>query len=295
MARPRPATFSIVAHDPKTGDLGVAVESRFVAVGAVVPWAQAGTGAIATQSYANTRYGPRALALLRRGLPAKDVLHRLMSQDREAAKRQIGIVDTRGRSAAFTGRECFEWAGHVVRRHFAVQGNILASEEVLQAMVRAYESTEGDLPVRLLAALGAGQKEGGDRRGQQSAALLVVREGGGYSGFNDRWIDVRVDDHPAPIDELIRVFNVYDATLLNRASPADLLELTPAIVRGMQEGLAALGYYRGSVTGRYDRRTQAAFEDWAGMNNFENKIREDGKLWGSVYRVLQAQAARSPG
>jgi len=287
----RPSTFSIVAWDPKTGDLGVAVESKFVAVGAVVPFAQAGVGAVATQSYANTRYGPRALALMRRGVAPKDVLRRLTSKDREAAKRQVGLVDARGRAASFTGAECFKWAGHLVRRTFAVQGNILAGEDVMKAMARAFESTDGDLPIRLLAALSAGQAAGGDVRGQQSAALLVVRKRGGYAAFNDRWIDVRVDDHPQPIEELVRVFNVYDATLLSRESPADAVALTAPVVRQIQEGLASMGFYRGPVSGKYDRKTRDAFEDWAGMNNFETKMRRDGKVWGSVYRVLQGQAS----
>ncbi len=288
---PRPSTFSIVAFDPKTEDLGVAVESRFISVGAVVPWAQAGVGAVATQSFANTAYGPRGLAQLRKGAAPKDVLKALIAKDKMAAQRQVGLVDARGRAAAFTGDECFEWAGHVVGRNYACQGNILAGEEVLKGMARAFESTEGDLPVRLLAALHAGQRAGGDKRGQQSAALVVVRERGGYGGLNDRWIDLRVDDHPAPLDELTRIFNLYDVTLLNREDPKDVVALTDPVVRELQRGLASLGFFRGTVDGKYGKGTRQAFEDWAGMNNFENKVRDDGKLWGSVYRVFQAQVA----
>lgn len=291
MASARTATFSIVAFDPKTKDLGVAVESKFVAVGSVVPYALAGVGAVATQSFANTSYGPKALAMAKRGTAPKDVVRALTSRDKQVAERQVGLVDARGRAASFTGKECFDWAGHVVRRNFAVQGNILASEDVVKGMARAFESTDGDLPVRLLAALAAGQRAGGDQRGQQSAALLVVRKGGGYGGFNDRWIDIRVDDHPAPIEELVRIFNVYDATLLSRESPSDLVELTPAVVREVQGALAALGFYRGTATGTYDAKTKAAFEEWAGMNNFENKVRADAKVWGSLLRVLRSQGA----
>src|SRR3990170_1022796 len=282
-------TFSIVAFDPKTKDLGVAVESKFIAVGSVVPWVEAGVGAIATQSWANTTYGPRGLAFLRKGAHPKDILKRLVRVDENAAQRQVGVVDARGRAAAFTGDECFEWAGHVVGRTYAVQGNILTGEEVVKAMARAFESTDGDLPVRLLAGLTAGQKAGDDRRGQQSAALLVVRKRGGYGGFNDRWIDVRVDDHPAPIEELIRVFNLYDVTLLNREDPRDVVELTPARLREVQAGLARLGFHKGPATGKWDRRTRAAFEAWAGMNNFETKVRKDDRIWGSVYRVFASQ------
>ena len=288
MSRPHPATFSIVARDPKTKDLGVAVESKFVAVGSVVPWAQSGVGAVATQSYANPAYAPKALALMRRGIAPKDVVKRLVEKDKDAAQRQVGLVDTRGRAAAFTGKECFNWAGHVVGKGYAIQGNILAGEDVIKSMARAYESTDGDLPVRLLAALSAGQRAGGDRRGQQSASLLIVREDGGYGGFNDRWVDVRVDDHPAPIEELIRIFNVYDVTLLSRDDPKDVVELTRDVVREIQSGLARLGFYEGPTSGKFDTKTKAAFKAWVEVNNYENKLRRDGKLWGSVYRAFRA-------
>ena len=288
MSRPHPATFSIVARDPKTKDLGVAVESKFVAVGSVVPWAQSGVGAVATQSFANPAYAPKALALMRRGIAPKDVVKRLVEKDKDAAQRQLGLVDARGRAASFTGKECFDWAGHVVGKGYAIQGNILAGEDVIKSMARAYESTDGDLPVRLLAALSAGQRAGGDRRGQQSASLLIVREDGGYGGFNDRWVDVRVDDHPAPIEELIRIFNIYDVTLLSRDDPKDVIELTRDVVREIQSGLARLGFYEGPTSGKFDTKTKAAFKAWVEVNNYENKLRRDGKLWGSVYRAFRA-------
>src|SRR3989475_9584223 len=291
MARARPSTFSIVAVDPKAKDLGVAVESKFVAVGAVVPFAAARVGAVATQAYANTAYGRDALAMLKRRIAPKDVVKKLVTEDKEAAQRQIGVVDARGRASSYTGKECFPWAGHVVGRNFAAQGNILAGEEVLKALARAFEVTQGDLPVRLLAALSAGQRAGGDKRGQQSAALLIVRQGGGYAGFNDRWIDIRVDDHPAPIEELIRIFNVYDVTLLTREDPNDVVLLRPDAVREIQAGLTTLGLYRGLTTGKFDAKTKAAFEAWASVNNYENKLRNDGKVWGSLFRALKTQVA----
>ena len=210
-----------------------------------------------------------------------------------AVQRQEGVVDARGSAASFTGDECFDWAGGVVGRHYAAQGNILAGEAVVKGMARAFESTEGDLPVRLLAALHAGQRAGGDKRGQQSAALLVVRDQGGYGGMNDRWIDLRVDDHPAPIDELTRLFNIYDATLLNREDPADVVLLTPSVVRKLQTGLIALGFYHGERSGTYDAATKAAFEAWAGINNFENKLPAEGKMWGSIHRVFEAEVESS--
>jgi uncharacterized Ntn-hydrolase superfamily protein len=292
---PRPSTFSIVAFDPKTKDLGVAVESKFIAVGAVVPFATAGVGAIATQSAANTAYGPKGLAMLKRGVSPKEALQRLIRSDKDAGSRQVGLVDARGRSASYTGKECMAWAGHLVGRHYACQGNILAGEEVIKSMSRAFEATEGDLPVRLLAVLSAGQRAGGDRRGQQSAALLVVRDRGGYGGFNDRWIDIRVDDHPQPIEELVRLFNLYDVTLLSRDDPRDVVALTRDVVRELQAGLAALGIYPGPVSGRLDAKTKAAFASWVSVNNFENKVRKDDKIWGGVFRAFREDVRRRGG
>ncbi|MFA0737514.1 MAG: hypothetical protein LKKZDAJK_000602 [Candidatus Fervidibacter sp.] len=201
-------TFSIVAFDPKTGDLGVAVASRVLAVGAVVPYAQGGVGAVATQAFANTTYGPKGLALLRKGLTPAQVLKRLLAEDKDREQRQVGIVDAKGRAAAFTGKKCLPWAGHLVGKGYTVQGNILAGEQVVKAMAQAFESTKGELAERLMAALEAGEAAGGDARGKQSAALLVVRKGGGYGGFDDRYIDLRVDDHPEPVKELRRLLTM---------------------------------------------------------------------------------------
>lgn len=199
------ATFSIVGRDTQNGDLGVAVQSKFFAVGSVVPWAKAGVGAIATQAWANTSYGPKGLTLLENGITAAQALDRLIADDDRSAKRQVGIVDAKGGVANYTGDECVEWAGAIKGENYTVQGNILAGEDVVQAMAQAFEEAEGELAERLMTALIAGQRAGGDRRGQQSAALLVVREGGGYGGFNDRYVDLRVDDHERPIEELHRL------------------------------------------------------------------------------------------
>jgi uncharacterized Ntn-hydrolase superfamily protein len=199
---PAVATFSIVACDPATGELGVAVSSKFVAVGSVVPWARAGVGAVATQSLANTTYGPQGLELLAGGKTPAEVIDALTSADPGKKRRQIGVVDGTGRSATFTGSECLGWAGGRIGRHYAVQGNILAGEKVVDAMAQAFERGKGPLADRLIAALTAGQDAGGDQRGRQSAALLVVRDGWGYAGQNDRFRDLRVDDHPMPIARL---------------------------------------------------------------------------------------------
>ena len=209
---PRVATFSIVAADPRTGELGVAVQSRFLAVGAVVPWAQAGVGAVATQALANTTYGPEGLKLLAAGKSPDDVVKTLTEKDAERAVRQLGVVSADGRAATFTGAECNAWAGGRIGKNFAVQGNILAGEEVVHAMAASFEKSEGkELAQRLIDALAAGQLAGGDKRGMQSAALLVVREGWGYAGLNDRYRDLRVDDHAAPISELQRLYDLHKA------------------------------------------------------------------------------------
>ena len=205
---PPVATFSIVGRNPANGELGIAVQSKFFAVGSVVPWAKAGVGAIATQSWANTTYGPKGLELLESGLTAQQALDKLIAADSGRSKRQVGIVDAKGGVANYTGDECQEWAGAVTGENYTAQGNILAGEAVVKAMGKAFEEAEGELAERLMAALIAGQEKGGDRRGQQSAAILVVRENGGYGGFNDRYIDLRVDDHERPIEELHRLLKI---------------------------------------------------------------------------------------
>ena len=203
------STFSIVGYDPDNGDLGIAVHSKFFAVGAVVPWAEAGVGAIATQSWANTTYGPKGLELLKIGLSAKQTLDHLIKDDTGKNTRQVGIVDANGNVSNYTGEECQDWAGTISGEHFTAQGNILIGEEVVKAMGSTFERSKGELADRLLNALIAGQEKGGDKRGQQSAALYVVRKNGGYSGFNDRYVDLRVDDHEQPIQELQRLLNIH--------------------------------------------------------------------------------------
>lgn len=208
------ATFSIVAYDPITEQWGIAVQSRFLAVGSVVPYAEAGTGAIASQAWGNTMFGPKALDMMRLGVPADEVMKVLLAGDEGRDNRQVGIVDATGKSSSFTGTFCQTWAGGITGDYFAVQGNILAGESVVNAMADAYKTTTGTLAERLLAALQAGQDAGGDIRGMQSAAILVVSKEGGYSGYNDRMIDLRVDDHSTPISELLRIYRLHESTFL---------------------------------------------------------------------------------
>ncbi len=202
------ATFSIVARDPDTGEIGVAVQSRIVAVGAVVPWAQAEVGAIATQSFANVNYGSEGLKLLEIGKKPKEVIKLLVEKDKNKHFRQVGVLSVDGQSFHYTGKSCIDWAGGISKKNYSVQGNILESGDVLKAMSEDFENSYGKKPLggRLIAALKAGQSAGGDKRGQQSAALLIVRKDWGYGGNNDKFRDLRVDEHLTPIDELHRIY-----------------------------------------------------------------------------------------
>jgi uncharacterized Ntn-hydrolase superfamily protein len=263
-------TFSIVARDPETDAVGVAVQSKFVGVGAVVPFVSADAGAVATQSFANVAYGPDGLELLRDGHEAGAAVDRLTEQDPEAPQRQVGIVAQDGSVAAFTGEECFDHASDRQGENYTVQGNILENRETIDAMAETFEETDGGLPEKLIAALHAGNDAGGDQRGEQSAALYVAKPEGGYDGNNDRWIDVRVDDHDHPIDELERVFRIYDVTLLEREEPAEHAELEGETAEDVQRTLADLGFYDGDPSGAFDADARDALEDFRGMNNFEN-------------------------
>ena len=269
-------TFSIVGFDPANGDLGIAVASKFPCVGAVVPWAKARVGAVATQAWANTDLGPDGLRLMAGGMPAASALDAVLESDDGRDERQAGFVDASGGAATFTGSGCVDWAGGLSGEHFAAQGNILAGEAVVAAMADAFATAAGDLSDRLLAAVVAGDGAGGDRRGKQSAALLVVREGGGYEGRNDRYVDLRVDDHPEAPAELARLFTVWDDTMLVRHDP--LLDATTELVGELQRRLAALGRYDGAIDGAYDDATRTAIEEWAGWYNLEGRLRDDGRI-----------------
>lgn len=278
-------TFSIVAADLSAGEWGVAVASKFPAVGAVVPWARAGVGAVATQSWANTSFGPRGLDLMADGLSAREALERLLAEDDGREQRQVGLADRDAEVASFTGSECMEWAGGLTGEGFACQGNILVGEPVVAGMAEAFRGAEGDLVDRLLAALVAGDAAGGDRRGRQSAALVVVREGGGYGGYTDRYVDLRVDEHPDAVTELSRVFGVFDREYLIRNDP--LLPAEPGLVRDLQARLRRTGHYAGPESGELDEATRRALADFAGGLNLEGKIREDDLIYESIVRELR--------
>jgi len=235
------STFSIVARDPKTGELGIAVQSKFLAVGAVVPWAKAGVGAIATQAAANLDYGELGLKLLKKGYSPQAVLDALLALDDGREDRQVGIVAANGNSVTYTGKNCFPWAGGIAGQDFACQGKIMVSEATVDALKETFLKTEGPLAKRLVAALDTAQDAGGDRRGRQSAALLVVKEKGSYGGYNDRYIDLRVDDHPEPIKELMRLLDLYNM-YFSKTTEEEKMKVTPEILSRMQEALRNLGY-----------------------------------------------------
>jgi uncharacterized Ntn-hydrolase superfamily protein len=291
-------TFSLVARDPATGDLGVAVASRFLAVGSVVPHARAGTGAVATQALANVAYGPDGLALLADGIGAIDVVARLTTLDRHRDHRQVGVVDGDGGAASFTGSACSGWAGGRIGPGAAAQGNILAGPEVVEALVDAYLGASGAFADRLLVGLLAADRGGGDRRGRQSAALLVVRAGGGYMGGDDRWLDLRVDDHPDPVVELIRLRGLH-RLLWEPVGETDLVPLDVALATELRElledvrGEARTGAEADEAPlpaelealfpsgpaiaprpypGGWDDAWQARLVGWMGMENLEGRV-----------------------
>lgn len=262
---PRVATYSLVACDLERGEWGVGVQSKFLAVGAVVPWAAAGVGALATQALANVAYGPDGLSLLRERYSAEDVVSRLVGADEGRDDRQLAVVDAHGRAATFTGSACLDWAGGTTGPGFAAQGNILVSEETVTALARGFEASAGRrLAERLLEALAAAQLAGGDRRGQQSAALLVVREEGGYGGMTDVAVDLRVDDHPEPIAELQRLYVMHDL-LFGRTPAEEWLAVDAELAAEIRDRLTELGYAGENL--------EAAFDAWVGTVNLEDRVR----------------------
>jgi uncharacterized Ntn-hydrolase superfamily protein len=319
---PALVTYSIVALDPATGDLGIAVQSKFLAVGAVVPWARAGVGGIATQAYANVAYGPDGLHALRAGRSAEEVLARLIEADPIREQRQAGVVDRHGGAASHTGRECFAWAGDRTGNGFAAQGNILAGSEVVDGLADTFLAGGPPFPELLVACLAAAESAGGDRRGRESAALLVVRDRGGYGGANDRWIDLRVDAHDDPIGELTRLLDLQ-RLYLDRPALGDLLPIDEALATDLRALLSAIGAQPGGrfggvyqpmwqvrgeppaaaaraedeerpMTGSprplpdgWDTAWQAALEDWMGVANLEERLAAPGWIDPRVLAVLR--------
>jgi uncharacterized Ntn-hydrolase superfamily protein len=262
MARRTIATYSIAACDLDAGQWGVATQSKFLAVGSVVPWAEPRVGAIATQAYANPRYGSEGLGLLREGLSAEEVVQRLTAADEGRDQRQLGVVDREGRSASFTGAECLDWAGGRTGPCYAAQGNILVSAATVDAIAETFESSKGTLAERLLDCLDAAQAAGGDRRGQQSAALLVVEQDGGYAKLSDTIVELRVEDHELPLTELRRLYRLHEA-LFGETPRDEWLTVDDALANELRQRLAKLGY---------DGELVDALNKWAGNANLEERV-----------------------
>jgi uncharacterized Ntn-hydrolase superfamily protein len=252
------ATYSIAACDLDAGQWGVAVQSKFLAAGSVVPWAEPHVGAVATQAYANPRYGPEGLRLLREGLSAEEAVERLTAADEARDHRQLGVIDAQGRAATFTGSECMEWAGGRAGDGYAAQGNILVSAETVEALAATFEASSGrPLAERLLDCLAAAQAAGGDRRGQQAAGLLVVEKDGGYGKLSDVVVDLRSDDHPAPVAELRRLYGLHQE-IFGKTPRAKWIPVDAELRRELDERLARLGYDK--------------LFDWASVENLEERV-----------------------
>jgi uncharacterized Ntn-hydrolase superfamily protein len=275
------STYSIAACDLELGQWGVGVQSRFLAVGSIVPWAEPHVGAVATQAYANPRYGPEGLAYLREGLGAEQVVEHLTAADEGREHRQLGVVDRNGDSASFTGRECTEWAGGRTGRCYAAQGNILVSRETVDALADTFEENAGKpLAERLLDCLDAAQAAGGDRRGQQSASLLVVEKDGGYAGLSDSLVDLRVDDHERPLQELRRLYELHQS-LFGVTPPGKWLELDETLAQELRDRLARLGY---------DGELDVAYTAWAAAENLELRVDGIERIDPVVLQLLRAQS-----
>ncbi len=268
---PKPSTFSIAACDLKERAWGVAVASKFPAVGAVVPWAQAEAGAVATQAYADPSFGPRGLEMFASGLSAEETLSRLLEGDDDREQRQVGLVDAQGQAATFTGSACFHWAGGLAGPGYAIQGNILVGEHVITEMEKAFLGSDESLPYRLYAALLAGDRSGGDRRGRQSAAIYVAKPGGGYGGKLDHWIDYRVDDHKDPVPRLGELLELHEL-YFGKSDKKDRVRLQGEPLHKLQDILIRLDYLQGKADGDYDELTKAALRAFTGNENFEERV-----------------------
>lgn len=278
MARPPlVATYSIAACDLEAKQWGVAVQSKFLAVGSVVPWAEPNVGAIATQAYANPRFGPDGLALLREGRPAAEVVERLVAEDEGRDERQLGVVDGSGRGASWTGPDCMEWAGHRTGDCYAAQGNILVGEETVAALAATFEANPR-LPLvqRLVECLAAAQAAGGDRRGQQSASLLVVERNGGYASLSDVLVDLRVDDHEHPVEELRRIYALHRR----------LFEVTPR-----EDWQPVDDELRAEIDGHLRRLGYDSLGAWAGVENLEERVDGEDEIDPVVLETLREAAA----
>ncbi|HLF20687.1 MAG TPA: DUF1028 domain-containing protein [Bacteroidota bacterium] len=307
VSHPVVSTFSIVALDLENGDVGVAVQSKFPNVRPVVPWAESGVGAVATQSFVNVSFGSKGLTLMRSGATAGEALRILIANDSARHTRQVGLIDAKGNSASWTGNECFDWAGGVAGdnwggkgimvtgKGFAAQGNILVGKETVEAMAKTFRSTTGSLSDRLVAALVAGGKAGGDRRGEESAALLVKRKDAGYDGTTDDYIDISIYDHPAPLKELERLYTLHKLYFF-RTDPKNLVTIDGAVCKELQTILRdkmykGMEFYSGAANGVFDATTKKALQDFMGWENYDVRIRNDDKIDTEVLEDIRKNYA----
>lgn len=280
------ATFSIVAADPETGEVGVAVQSKFLAVGSVVPWAKANVGAVATQSWANTAYGPEGLAFLEKGLSPEEVIDKLVAGDPGRNLRQVAVINLEGEASAFTGHECYDWAGHKIGKHHSCQGNILVSEKTVSEMSKVFEESEGPLAERMLKAISAAQHAGGDSRGKQSAAIYVLQEGAGYGGYNDVKVDLRVDDHPEPIEELQRLYELHK---MYTAPSEEKLAIEGDVLETVVERLVNTDLLASVDHSSYDAEVKEALKTFVLRENFDDHWSEDALIDETVLDYLKKQ------
>ncbi len=280
-----PSTYSIVAADPEAGECGVAVQSKFLAVGAFVPWARGGVGAVATQAYAEITYGNRGLELLESGLPPETTIDRLTANDEMRSHRQVGVVAADGRSASYTGEDCFEHAVGVTGEGFAAQGNILTNPQVPEAMAAAFRDSKGELAERLLGALTAGETAGGEKRGVESAALLVVRPGGGYGGNHDRWLDLRIDHSDSPIEDLRGLLDLH-TLYFGKTTEDELLPFDTSVQTEVSAILDSIGWSdpNGSL--------EVSLQSWLGWHNLEERWVGTDRIDPVVLRELRSAAGR---
>jgi uncharacterized Ntn-hydrolase superfamily protein len=289
---PSLSTFSIVAYNPALPEWGVAVQSRFLAVGAIVPWARFGAGVVATQARGNVSFGPRGLSLMGQELSAQETLDQLLAADPQREFRQVGLVDAQGATASFTGAECRPWAGSLCGKYYSVQGNLLHGGATLEAMAQVFEDGTGELADRLVASLAAGQEAGGDRRGQQAAALLVVRTQGSYGQDDDRYVDLRVDDALQPIGQLQALLELHHL-LYTPPEPAEWVAVEGTLARDLQRFLRRTGSYAGPLTGNYDGPTGQALASLMAAENLEERFRKDEGLIDSRAVAMLLKRYRS--
>ncbi|WP_019413408.1 DUF1028 domain-containing protein [Paenisporosarcina sp. TG20] len=282
-------TFSIVGFDPQTKELGIAVASKFLSVGAVVPFAKAGVGAIATQSWANLDYGKIGLELLEKDMSPQKVLEELVKNDDKSASRQVGIVNAKGQSVTFTGEDCYEWAGGSAGSNFAIQGNILVDQHTVEAMESTFLQTKGTLAERLLASLLAGDVAGGDSRGKQSAALLIVKENGSYGGYNDRYIDLRVDDHEEPVQELTRLLKLHQL-YFEPSIPEDVVPIDGVLAEEIQDLLFENGHLQRDHAEHDDLLD--AIQSYHLIENFDERIQQRGMIDLKVVNYLRVSSSK---